>query len=117
MRFLLAVAVALLCNVAVAVAAEPVGNYTIAGSNPGDHGKYAGTVSVTKTGDTYHVVWVVGGTRYIGTGIGDKNFLAVSYKSGDDSGLALYGADGGNWSGIWAYSGAQQLGTEVWNRE
>jgi hypothetical protein len=50
MRRLLAVTVALLWSVAAAYAADPVGSYTIKGSNPGDNGKYTGTVTVTKTG-------------------------------------------------------------------
>ena len=117
MRHLMAVTVALLFSVVAAYAADPVGKYTIHGTNPGGKGQYAGTVSVTKTGETYRVVWVVGGTQYVGTGIGDKDFLAVSYKSGDSSGLALYGSNGGNWDGVWAYSGATQMGEEIWDRE
>jgi hypothetical protein len=106
-----------LWSAAAAFAADPVGKYSIEGTNPGDGGKYGGTVSVEKTGQTYRVIWIVGGTRYIGTGIGDKDFLAVSYKSGSDTGLALYGSDGGNWSGVWTYAGGRQMGTEVWKRE
>jgi hypothetical protein len=117
MRHLMAAAVALLLSVVAAYAADPVGRYSIHGTNPGGNGQYSGTVSVTKTGDTYRVIWVVGGTQYVGTGIGDKNFLAVSYKSGNSSGLALYGASGGNWQGVWAYSGARQMGTEIWDRQ
>jgi hypothetical protein len=117
MRRFFVVSLALLWSAVAAYAADPTGKYTIEGTNPGGKGTYSGSVSVTKTGETYRVVWVVGGTRYIGTGIGDKNFLAVSYKSGNDTGLALYGADGGNWTGVWAYSGAQQLGAEAWKRE
>jgi hypothetical protein len=117
MRRIVAASIALLSTVAVAFAADPTGSYTVQGTNPGGNGSYTGTVEVSKTGDTYKVVWVVGGTRYIGTGIGDKDFIAVSYKSGSDSGLALYGADGGNWAGVWAYSGAREMGTEIWKRE
>jgi hypothetical protein len=116
MRHVLAVSVALLLSVAAAFAADPVGTYSIQGTNPGGNGKYSGTVTVSRTGETYRVIWIVGGTRYVGTGIGDKNFIAVSYKSGNDTGLALYGADGGNWSGVWAYSGAREVGAEVWKR-
>lgn len=116
LRFL-AVTAALVWSAAAAFAADPVGKYTVKGTNPGGDGKYSGTVSVTKTGDTYRVIWVVDGTRYIGTGIGDKNFMAVSYKSGNDTGLALYGSDGGNWEGVWTYAGGKQIGTEVWSRE
>jgi hypothetical protein len=109
-------AAALVCS-AAAFAADPVGNYAVEGSNAGGGGSYTGTVTVQKTGDTYRVVWDVGGTRYIGTGIGDRSFLAVSYKSGNNTGLALYGADGGNWKGIWTYAGGRQVGPEVWKRD
>jgi len=102
---------------ATAFAADPVGSYSVEGANPGGGSKYRGTVTVTKTGETYRVVWVVAGTRYIGTGIGDKDFIAVSYKSGGDTGLALYGADGGNWAGVWTYAGGREVGAEVWKRE
>src|SRR5258708_3389140 len=92
MRHLL-VAAALLWS-ATAFAADPVGTYKIEGTNPGSGTKYTGTVTVEKTGETYRVVWVVGDSRYVGTGLGDKNFMAVSYNSGSDTGLALYGEDG-----------------------
>lgn len=110
------VSAALLWTAVSAFAADPVGTYQIEGSNPGGQGKYKGTVLVTKTGETYSVVWVVGSTRYVGTGIGNKDFLAVSYKSGNDTGLALYGADGGNWSGLWTYAGGKPLAPEIWKR-
>ena len=119
MRQLLAISAAvLLWSTASAFAADPVGRYSVEGTNPGHRdSKYRGTVTVEKTGHTYRVIWVVGSTRYVGIGIADHDFLAVSYKSGSDTGLALYGADGGNWGGVGAYSGARQMGTEVWKRE
>ena len=110
------VAAALLWSVAAAFAADPVGSYDVQGQSP-DGSKYSGTVTVTQTGQTYRVVWKIGNTRYNGTAIGDKNFLAVSYTSGDQSGLALYGADGGNWKGIWTSAGGTKLGAELWSRE
>jgi hypothetical protein len=116
-QFFIVSAAALLLSCATAFAADPVGHYSVAGSNPGGGGQYSGTVSIEKTGDTYRVIWIVGSTRYIGTGIGNKDFLAVSYKSGTDTGLALYGADGGNWKGVWTYAGGRQIGSEVWKRE
>jgi len=118
MRHLFAIsAAALLLSAATAFAADPVGSYSVSGNNPGGGSKYSGTVTVEKTGQTYRVIWIVGGTRYVGTGIGDKDFLAVSYKAGNDTGLALYGADGGNWAGVWTYAGGRQIGAEVWKRE
>ena len=110
-------AAALVFSAAAALAAEPAGSYRVEGTNPGSGSSYSGTVTVERTGQTYRVVWVVGGTRYIGTGIGDKNFIAVSYRSGSDTGLALYGAEGGNWTGVWTYAGGRALGAEVWKRE
>jgi hypothetical protein len=117
MRQLSIAAAALLWSAVSALAADPVGTYNVEGTNPGDNSTYKGTVTIAKTGETYRVVWVVGGTRYIGTGIGNKDFIAVSYKSGDSSGLALYGADGGNWAGVWTYSGGDKMGAEFWKRQ
>jgi hypothetical protein len=116
MRFLL-VAVAMLFSLAtVAFAADPVGTYEVQGNNPGGTA-YEGTVTVTKTGDTYHVVWEVGGTKYTGTAIGNKDFLAITYRSGDYTGLALYGQDGGNWKGVWTYAEGTAMGAEAWKRQ
>lgn len=116
MRRFVVVSIAVLWSAVTAFAADPTGTYKVEGANPGGNGKYTGTVSVTKTGETYQVVWVVGSARYVGTGIGNKDFLAVSYKSGNDSGLALYGADGGNWAGVWTYAGGKELAPEIWKR-
>ena len=115
MRHLLVVA-ALLWS-ANAFAADPVGTYRIEGSNPGGGSSYTGTVTVEKTGETYRVVWVVGDSRYVGTGLGDKDFIAVSYRSGSETGLALYGEDGGNWVGVWTYAGSSTMGKELWKRQ
>jgi hypothetical protein len=101
----------------MAMAADPVGRYRVEGTNPGSSSTYSGTAQVEKTGDTYRVVWVVGSTRYIGTGIGDNEFIAFSYRSGRDTGLALYKADGDGWDGVWAYAGSRKIGTETWHRE
>lgn len=115
MRTLL-VAVALLCSSALAFAADPAGSYSVSGTNPGNGSSYRGSVTVSRTGNTYRVIWVVGGTRYTGTGIGNREGLAVSYRSGNSTGLALYGSDGGNWQGVWTYAGGHDLGTEIWKR-
>jgi len=57
MRHLFAVsAAALLLSAATAFAADPVGSYSVAGSNPGGGDKYSGTVTVEKTGQTYRVI-------------------------------------------------------------
>ncbi len=116
MRKLLAVAAAALLFSITAAFADPVGKYSVKGTNPGTGTSYTGTVSVERTGDTYKIVWVIGGTRYVGTGIGNKDFLAVSYRAGSDTGLALYGPDGDNWIGVWTYAGGTEMGTDRWTR-
>ncbi len=118
MRLPTLLAAALLCvSAPLALAANPVGHYLITGQNPGGGDTYKGTADVTKTGDTYHVVWTIDGTKYIGTAIGDKNFMAITYRSGNDTGLALYGDQGDDWAGIWTYADGRTLGTEHWTRQ
>ena len=118
MRQFAAIAAAvLLLGSVTAFAADPEGDYKVEGNNPGGGGGYSGTVSVEKTGDTYRVVWNIGGTKYVGTGIGNKDFMAVSYRSGNNTGLALYGEDGGNWVGVWTYAGGKTVGAERWLRQ
>ena len=113
---LLIVAVVVMWSVVTAFAADPLGTYDVQGTSP-DGSKYSGTVTVTQTGQTFKVIWLIGSDKYTGTAIGDKDFLAISYVSGGDSGLALYGADGGNWKGIWTYAGGTTMGTEIWKRQ
>ncbi|HEY1542347.1 MAG TPA: hypothetical protein VGG01_08055 [Xanthobacteraceae bacterium] len=111
------VALTMLCGLATAAfAADPVGTYKVQGANPSGS-KYEGTVTVTKTGQTYEVVWEIGDTKYEGTGIGNKDFIAVTYHSGDNTGLALYGEDGGNWRGVWTYAGGTAIAAEIWQRQ
>jgi hypothetical protein len=75
-------------------------------------------VSVTKTGDTYKVVWKIGDDTYVGTAIGNDKVLAVSYKSGANTGLALYGELGDDsWDGVWTYASGTTIGAEVWTRK
>jgi len=100
---------------ATAAFADPVGHYSVTGTNPGGKSTYSGEVVVERTGDTYRVVWDIGNARFVGTGIGNKDFIAVSYSSGNQTGLALYSDDGnGAWAGVWTYAGGKQIGTERW---
>ena len=114
MRYLVAVLV-LVFSAGLAFA-DPVGKYSVAGTNPGnDGGKYSGTVVVKKTGDTYNVIWTIADDKFIGTGIGSKDFIAITYRSGKDTGLAMLAQDAdGSWSGFWTYADGTQIGTERW---
>lgn len=111
-----AIAAATFLFVTPALADDPVGSYAVMGTNPGGGSPYQGGVMVEKTGDTYRVTWNIGGTAYVGTGIGDGRFIAVSYRSGNDTGLALYAASGTDWQGVWTYAGGTTIGTERWTR-
>ena len=91
--------------------------YTVAGSNPGGKGRYSGAVTMERTGDTFRVTWDIGNQTYVGTGIGNAKGFAVSYRSGNLTGLAIYGAKGDNWEGIWTYAGGKDIGAEVWTRK
>lgn len=117
MRIFAAAFAAVFTFASAAFAGNPVGKYSVEGKNPDGKSSYSGTATVEKTGETYKVTWNVGGTIYVGTGLGDKNFLAVSYKSGSDTGLALYGEDGDNWAGIWTYHNGKRIGAEMWTRQ
>ena len=42
----------------------------------------------------------------------------MSYKSGRNTGIALYGHDEKDgWKGIWTYAGGRTVGTEKWRRD
>ncbi len=116
MRIVIA-AVALALGAATAFAADPAGRYAVEGTNPGNASRYTGTVQVERTGQTFRVVWTVGTARYVGTGIGSREFLAVTYGTGRTNGIALYAADGGNLKGLWTNAGGRDLGSEIWKRE
>jgi hypothetical protein len=99
-----------------AALADPVGKYDVAGTNPSGS-TYSGTVSVQKTDDTFKITWNIGGAQYNGTAIGNDEFLAVSYTSGSNTGLALLSEQGDEWKGIWTYAGGTKIGTEVWTKQ
>lgn len=116
MRAILAAVLIGAAAVTPAVAGDPVGHYAVTGTNPGGHGTYDGEAEVTRTGDTLKVVWVIAGRKYVGTGIGDAGFFAVSYRCGNAVGLALYGPKGDDWEGVWTYANGTEIGTEHWTR-
>ena len=99
-----------------ASAGEPAGRYAVEGSNPGGGARYQGVVTVERTDDTFRVTWDIGGQTFVGTGIGSDRGLAVSYRSGNQTGLALYSPKGNDWEGVWTYTGGRNLGGEVWTR-
>jgi hypothetical protein len=102
---------------AAAWAGDPVGRYSVIGSNPGGQGRYSGTVTVERTGDTFRVTWDIGTQSFVGTGIGSEKGLAVTYRSGNQTGLAIYGSKGDDWEGVWTYTAGKTVGGEAWTRQ
>ena len=62
----------------------------------------------------YRVVGSNPGSGTTGTG-SDKGF-AVAYRSGNQTGIAIYGAKGEDWEGVWTYTGGRDIGGEAWIR-
>ena len=117
MRAFLAGSGACLVLASTAFAADFAPSYDVEGSDPGGGGgKYTGTVSVKRTGPAvYEVVWSIAGEKFTGTGIGGPDGLAVAYKSGTKTGIAIYRQGGsGAVEGVWTYAGGKQVGEENW---
>src|SRR4051812_49504818 len=106
---LAALVAALVLGSTLAFAGDPAGRYSVEGSNPGSKDRYAGTVTVERTGATFRVTWDIGNQTFVGTGIGSDTGLAVAYRSGGQTGIAMYGANGDNWEGVWTYTGGQDI--------
>ena len=129
---IITITITTLITLTLSALAGPEGTYTVRGTNPGGQGVYSGTVSVRQTGQTYSVIWNVGGVKYTGTGLGAENSrgystmgpasssdssIAISYISDGTFGLAYYvEQDDGTWRGIWTYGGSDKIGTEIWTR-
>lgn len=110
--------------------ADPTGTFDVVGTNPDTGKQYRGTVSVTRTGETYAVIWNIGGSEFIGTGLGakfvgnrfvmgaaspDDTAISVGYVSETTFGMAMYfQQDDGHWEGAWTYGGSQVAAPEDW---
>lgn len=101
-----------------AAAADFAGKYAVRGTDPDGGSDYTGVVTLTQTAEAiYSVVWKIGGDTFIGTGIGGAEGLAVGYKSGSNTGIAIYRQDpDGAVKGVWTYAGGKKIGEEVWSR-
>ena len=111
--------------------ADPTGVYRVEGRNA-DGGDYIGTVRVERTGETYSVIWTIGGSEFVGTGLGAKfigdrfqmgpaspedTAISVGYVSGKSFGMAMYFQQSdGRWQGIWTYGGSDKASYEDWVR-
>jgi hypothetical protein len=95
---------------------EIEGRYSAIGTNPGGSGGYNGTVTVSRTNETYKVVWNVG-TLYVGTGVLVNDVLSVAYTDERRKwfGIVAYRVleDGRQLEGVWGPHGGKTLGSET----
>jgi hypothetical protein len=104
------------CLAAPAYAADIEGTYKASGTNPGGKGQYKGNVIISKSGETYKVVWSVG-TAYIGTGIVVGDVLSVAYTDEGKKwfGIVAYKIKSGGkvLEGLWSGHNGRKLGKET----
>ena len=117
-RSLLAVA----CLAGLALPASAIeGRYRVEGSNPGKpEATYRGRAEIRKSGETYSIVWEIGRSRQIGTGLLTGDVLSIVFRSveGAGGGVASFAVrDGAVAGGAWAATGATVAGTEHWTIE
>jgi hypothetical protein len=120
----------LLAAVPCLAMADPTGSYEVRGINPDTNKEYVGTVDVDRKGETYVVSWTIGGTKFVGTGLGakfvgdrfqmgpaspDDTAISVGYISGNTFGMAMYFQQpDGHWQGVWTYAGSDRASPENW---
>jgi hypothetical protein len=113
-----------------AALADPSGTFDLRGINPDNRQEYTGTVRVTRTGETYRVVWTISNQEINGIGVGlklidgkvvmgpaseDDAGISIAYSSGGSYGTVVYFEQpDGRWHGIWAYEGQDRISTEDW---
>jgi len=102
---------------AAAPAAAIEGYYTVEGQNPGQPGVYKGEAQIKQTGRTYTIVWRIGETQQIGTGILMDNVLSIVFTPVGPArpGVAVYHVSGDKVAtGVWTSLGSQIVAEEVW---
>jgi hypothetical protein len=105
---------------ATAQAVDLSGRYSASGTNPGGQGSYRGYATISRSGDTYKIVWKVG-EAYSGTGVVTDEVFSVAYTDAARKwfGMVSYRIlDGGDkLQGVWCAHGGKVLGTELLIRQ
>jgi len=115
MRALFGAFIALLVMLSPAPADTLEGQYRIRGVEP-DGRPYEGALAVKKMGETYVVIWSVGGRRFVGTALGAPSGFAVSFRHGEASGIAIFRPTEEGYEGAFAYHLNARAGQERWIR-
>ena len=103
MKLLASLGFAAALVLSTAALAGPEGTWNVDGTNPDGDG-------------IYKVSWKIGDETFVGTAIGNDDFISVGYRSGGNYGVALYVRDNKIWQGVWAYDGGTDTGTETWSK-
>ena len=97
------------------------GKYSVEGRDPGGEQPYKGDVEVKQNGQTYAVVWQIGGLRQVGTGVVIDNVFSVVFQSlvpgrgVGRPGVAVYQIDRNRITeGVWTGMGHSRMGQEIW---
>ena len=94
------------------------GVYRVEGHSPGSSDVYKGEAQIKKTGDTYTVVWRIGESGHVGTGILTDNVLSIFFQPLDRRaapGIASFHVVGDKVvDGTWTVLGGNSVGVERW---
>jgi hypothetical protein len=100
------------------IASDLTGQYRVEGTNPSGR-QYQGTAEITENGETYQIRWNIGPNEtYEGVGILQEDALAVSFQSGQVSGVVVYQIqEGPKFVGRWAVMGDRKIKTETLTKQ
>ena len=94
------------------------GVYRVEGNGPESDQAYKGEAQVKKTGDTYTVVWRIGESGHVGTGILTADVLSIFFQPLDRRGAPGVASfrviEGKITNGTWTVLGGKVVGTERW---
>ena len=94
------------------------GLYRVEGHSPGSTDVYKGEAQIKKTGATYTVVWRIGESGHVGTGILTDNVLSIFFQPLDrraSPGIASFHVvDDKVVDGTWTILGGNVVGEERW---
>jgi hypothetical protein len=118
-RILWPVSVATMLAFSVAAQAESIeGFYRVEGHGPGPDQAYKGAAQVKKTGETYTIVWQIGESGHIGTGLLTADVLSIFFQPLDRRGAPGIASfriiEGKIAGGTWTVLGGKLVGEERW---
>jgi hypothetical protein len=99
-------------NVTGGTAGNIEGVRAVKGLNP-DGTSYQGSLTITKTGETYQLQWEILGRTIKGVAIKVDNALFAASVYDGTFGVAGYTFDGPRAKGVWTTGGESKLGTET----